>query len=63
MNVDKGSRHNQPVTLGKRLALIIEHQVIYNLSVVLLRLSELIHETVSLEAKFIYLFVEEIKRN
>ena len=26
VNVDKGSRHNKPVTLGKRLALMIEHQ-------------------------------------
>jgi hypothetical protein len=25
-NVNKGSRHIKPVTLGKRLALIIEHQ-------------------------------------
>jgi len=27
VNVDKGSRLNEPVTLGKRLALMIEHQV------------------------------------
>jgi len=26
VNVNKGSRHIKPVTLGKRLALIIEHQ-------------------------------------
>jgi len=27
VNVNKGSRQNKPVTLGKRLALMIEHQV------------------------------------
>jgi len=27
VNVDKGSRHIEPVTLGKRLALMIGHRV------------------------------------